>query len=302
MIVTPDVKRRLRLRQLTNDSLFPLYDDEIVLRLHNAKNLRDTRRMLGLFKEYLNNYPPSPELAKGFLAQYSNKKPRTLYRYAQMIKAFMAWYGEPIDDLKVRIPKTLPGYTEDNDIEKLFQAIENKRSHKGCIVRDLLLVELALKTGMRRSELANLMAKDIHQDFLMVRNGKGGKDRVIPLVLSIAERLRNFSKDMKPEEKVFQLKPACISNKIKQFAKKAGITDFHTHSLRHKFATELLERGADIRVVQELLGHANLTATQVYLSITSKRIREAISLLDKEKGEGMEDKEFEKLLEMVKEI
>lgn len=120
------------------------------------------------------------------------------------------------------------------------------------------MVELALKTGMRRSELANLVAKDIHRDFLVVRNGKGGKDRVIPLVPSIAERLRNFSKAAKPEEKVFQLKPACISNKIKQFAKKAGITDFHAHSLRHKFATELLERGADIGVVQELLGHANL--------------------------------------------
>lgn len=92
------------------------------------------------------------------------------------------------------------------------------------------------------------------------------------------------------------------SPSLKQFAKKAGIDDFHTHSLRHKFATELLERGADIRVIQELLGHTNLTATQVYLSVTSKRIREAVSLLDKEKSEGMEDKGFEKLLEMVKEI
>ena len=255
-----------------------------------------------MFKKYLNNYPPSPELAKGFLAQYSNKKARTLYRYAQMIKAFMKWYGEPIDDLKVRIPKTLPQYTEDNDIEKLFGAIENKRSHKGCIVRDLLLVELALKTGMRRSELANLVAKDIHQDFLMVRKGKGSKDRVIPLVPSIAERLRNFSSNMKPEEKVFQLKPACISNKIKQFAKKAGITDLHTHSLRHKFATDLLERGADIRCVQEILGHENLNTTQIYLSITSKRTREAVSLLEKPKGKEQTDEEFEKLLEMVKEI
>lgn len=89
---------------------------------------------------------------------------------------------------------------------------------------------------------------------------------------------------------------------LKQFAKKAGIDDFHTHSLRHKFATELLERGSDIRVIQELLGHTNLTATQVYLSVTSKRIREAVSLLDKEKSEGLKDKGFEKLLEMVKEI
>ena len=96
-------------------------------------------------------------------------------------------------------------------------------------------------------------------------NGKGGKDRVIPLIPSIAERLRNFTKGMKPEDNVFQLKAACISNKIRQFAEKAGLPSFHTHSMRHKFATDLLERGADIRRVQELLGHENLSTTQGYL-------------------------------------
>ena len=114
MVMTPEVKRRLRLRHLTNETLFPLYDNEIVLRLHNVKNLSDTRKQLAKFKEYLNGFPPSPELAKGFLAQYSNRKPRTLYRYSMMIKMFMRWYGEPIDDFKVKIPKTLPQYTEDN--------------------------------------------------------------------------------------------------------------------------------------------------------------------------------------------
>lgn len=70
------------LRQMNNEDLFQLYDSDLVLRLHNAKNLSDTRRTLAWFKEYLNGYPPSPQLAKGFLAQYANRKPRTLYRYA----------------------------------------------------------------------------------------------------------------------------------------------------------------------------------------------------------------------------
>ena len=65
-----------------------------------------------------------------------------------MITVFMKWYGEPMDNLKVKIPKTLPSYTKDSEIERLFNAIENKRSHKGCIVRDRLLVALALKTGL----------------------------------------------------------------------------------------------------------------------------------------------------------
>jgi hypothetical protein len=62
-------KRRLRLRHMTNEELFKLYDNDLVLRLHNVKNLSDTRKMLTRFKEYLSACPPSPELAKGFLAQ-----------------------------------------------------------------------------------------------------------------------------------------------------------------------------------------------------------------------------------------
>ena len=85
------------MKHMTNEELFKLYDSELALRLHNAKNLSDTRKVLARFLlEYLKGYPPTPELAKAFLAQYADKKPRTLYRYAQMIKGFMKWYGEPM--------------------------------------------------------------------------------------------------------------------------------------------------------------------------------------------------------------
>ena len=154
------------MRHMTNEELFALYDSDLVLRLRNAKNLSDTRKILAKFKDYLNGFPPSPELAKGFLAQYANRKPRTLYRYAQMLRVFMKWYGEPMDDFRVKIPKTLPPYTENSEIERLFSAIENKKTHKACVVRDSLMAALALRTGMRRSELGNLEVKDIHQDFL----------------------------------------------------------------------------------------------------------------------------------------
>jgi len=295
-LLGPEGRRRLELRHMTNEGLFKLYDSDLVLRLHNAKILSDTRKVLARFKEYLNGYPPSPELAKGFLAQYADRKPRTLYRYAMMLKVFMKWYGEPMNGFRVKIPKTLPPYTKDSEVERLFSAIENKRSHKGCIVRDTLIVELALKTGLRRSEVANLEAKDIHPDFLVVRNGKGGKDRVIPLIASIAQRLKNFTLGMKPEEKVFKLKATCISNKIRQFAKKAGLNGFHTHTMRHKFATDLLERGANIKQVQELLGHENLATTEVYLSTTDQGKRDAINLLDQEKP----DTESQKTIEMIR--
>jgi integrase/recombinase XerD len=260
--------------------LFQRYDSDLVLRLRNPKNLSDTRKILAKFREYLSGYPPSPELAKGFLSQYAPRKPRTLYRYAQMLKGFMKWYGEPIDDFRVKIPKSLPPYTEDSQVERLFSAIEHKKTHRGCITRDSLLVELALKSGMRRGELANLEPRDIHGDFLIVRHGKGDKDRVIPLAPALATRLQNFIRDTQPEQKVFGLKAASISNKVERIARRAGLNDFHTHTTRHKFATDLLERGVNLKVVQELLGHQNLSTTEIYLSVTNQSLRDAVTLLD----------------------
>jgi integrase len=122
-----------------------------------------------------------------------------------MIRVFVKWYGEPMDDFKVKVPKTLLPYTRDSEIKRLFTAIEDEKTHKDCIVRDNLLALIALKTGMRHSELGNLAVRDVHQDFpIMVRNSKGGKDRVILLAPAIAERLQNFVKDMKPDRKGFQ--------------------------------------------------------------------------------------------------
>jgi len=282
-LLGPEGRRRLALKNKTNEELFTLYDAELILKGRSAKNLEMERQILTKFHSYLNDSKPSPELAKGFLSQYSSKKPRTRARYATIVKSFMKWCGQPIDDFRVKVPKTLPPYTEDSDIQKLFNAIEHKQTHKGCIVRDSLLVELGLKTGMRRSELANLEAKDVHGDFLMVIGGKGDKDRMIPLAPVIAKRLKNFIEGMEPDEKVFKLKAVSISDKIRQFAKKAGLKRFHAHTMRHKFATDLMENGVNIKVVQVLLGHTDLGTTQVYLSIIDKGLHDAVATLEKEK-------------------
>ncbi len=77
------------MRQISNHDLFKRYDNELVLRLHNKKNLSDTKKILSKFETFLAERSPALDLAKEFLAQYSDRKPRTLYRYAQMVKSFM---------------------------------------------------------------------------------------------------------------------------------------------------------------------------------------------------------------------
>jgi hypothetical protein len=89
MLLGPDGRKRLELRSLPNDELFKRYDLEIALRLAAPRNLHDIRRMLERFTKYLGEFPPSASLAKAFLAQYNGRTPRTIYRYAMMIKPFM---------------------------------------------------------------------------------------------------------------------------------------------------------------------------------------------------------------------
>jgi integrase len=285
-LLGPEGRRRMELKNLPNDKVFTRYGGDLKIRIRNEKNLNNVLQLLNRFKDFLGEYPPSAELAKGFLAQYANNvRPHTWYNYVGEIKRFMAWYGEPTN-LKAKLPKTLPSYYEDKDIEALLTAAKSKKTHKKSIPRDVLLIELAWRTGLRRAELSNLSAGDIHvtdkqMSFLVVRRGKEQKDRVVPLALALAEKLQNFTKGMSPNERLFKLNTTSLGMKIKELALRAGMKKFHCHDLRHKFATDVLETGANIEVLRKLMGHSSIATTQVYLSATDKSLHDAIELLEK---------------------
>jgi len=96
---------------------------------------------------------------------------------------------------------------------------------------------------------------------------------------SLRQDLGKLTYDKRPNESVFGLNYRSLGMKIKEWSDKAGVP-LHTHSFRHYFATKLVEKGANIRVVQELLGHSSLNTTQVYLLVTANHLEEAIGLLD----------------------
>ena len=180
------------LRALRNrEGAFALYEGELAFRHRSAKAIHEAKRVLNHFHDYLGEYPPTPELAKSFLSNFNHRKPTTLARYAAELKLFLKWYGEDLD-INIKVPKTLPSYVEKADIEKLLDAIKSKNTHRKTIDRDILLVDLAIHTGLRRSELANLKVGDIdlERQVLIVRKGKGAKDRVIPLSKNTIEKLK----------------------------------------------------------------------------------------------------------------
>ena len=229
---------------------------------------------------------PSPKSALAYLSEYTHLSQNSKARYAGYLKGFLKYLGYDFD-LSIKRPHLLPQRVTDEDIRRLKEAISNHKTHKSSTSRDLVLVETAIKTGMRRSELANLLVSHIsfESNRLVVVAGKGSKDRITPIGNSLTLDLKMLCSDKEAEERVFGLNYRSLGMKMKEWADKAGVP-IHTHSFRHYFATTLVEKGANIRVVKELLGHSSLNTSQVYLSVTAGHVEEAIELLDWPNGLG----------------
>lgn len=178
----------------------------------------------------------------------------------------------------------LPNTLSLKEVERLIEAPDTT---KNLGIRDRAILEVMYATGMRVSELIGLKLSDLHLSLGLVQTiGKGDKERIIPLGDYAIQWLERYLDEVRPllvkdatEIHVFVnnhgsgLSRQGIWKNLKQLVREAGITKEVTpHTLRHSFATHLLENGADLRTVQELLGHADISTTQIYTHITKKRM------------------------------
>jgi len=266
-----------------NDQLFPDYYDLISATLSKSY-IYEARRLLEKFRESIGNFPPTTSLAVKFLGQFKDRKTNTKARYAYILSAFFNWYRGERLPIKIKVPKILPQVVSGEDFERLKSAIRNKKSHRKKIERDILLIETGLMTGLRAGELANLKVGDLQlkgdDPVVIVHGGKSAKDRVVPLNHYIRDKLADYTSKMSRDQSVFGLSRKTISMKMITWSKKAGVPHIHAHSMRHYTATSLLKTGADLRVVQEILGHESLDTTMRYLHITGQDKKEAMRHLD----------------------
>ena len=193
-----------------------------------------------------------------------------------------------------RIPKRLPKALSIDQV----MAILNIAGDDFISVRDKAIIELLYSTGARVSELTNLNTTDISKvesaegGITTIKlKGKGGKERVVPIGSYGVSALNEYLTRSRPTLSKLSSQRALFLNQrggrltrqtawnvVAKSAARAGMADLVTpHSMRHSFATHLLDGGADIRVVQELLGHASVTTTQIYTLITIDRLRESYS-------------------------
>jgi len=185
--------------------------------------------------------------------------------------------------VKLEVPKKekkLPIVLSVNEIKALINATE--------FIKTELIIKLLYSSGLRVSELVNLTPQDLdfQENIGWVRKGKGKKDRLFKIADSISKQLQRYLKKNPDNGYLFSKdKPLTTRNiqiLIKRAAKKAQINKKVTpHTLRHSFATHLLEDGENLLVIQQLLGHENLETTRIYIHISQEQIKKVKSPLDK---------------------
>ena len=192
-----------------------------------------------------------------------------------------------------KAPKKFPSVLYKYQVEDLLN--ENRKRKDKLAPRDQAILELLYYTGMRVSELANVKIQDLNLKNRFVRViGKGNKERIIPFTDECKKTIETYINDLRSELSQKNLNPTniLILNErgegitsrgieyiLDSIEEKTGLfMGIHPHLLRHSFATHLLENGADLRVIQELLGHASLNTTQIYTHVTEEKMKETYHL------------------------
>jgi len=267
LLLGKDGRRVMELRALSNEDLFERWRRDLGFRYRTERPRKEALRFVGLYEKFLGGYPPSADLAKQFLSQYLDRKQNTRAGYYSQIAMLMKWYGDPIDDCRVSPAEEMPELVASRNLDRIEQAIRNRKTHKKLIQRDILLVRTLRYTGIRRAEAAHLRAGDI--DFadrmLMVRGGKGCKDRPIPLLDALKTEMQTYCATKQREDLVFGLRDVSVSALVSIWARKAGVPHVHAHSYRHFFGTELARKGASARAIMILMGHKNMQTSQRYI-------------------------------------
>jgi site-specific recombinase XerD len=264
---------------------------------YSPKTIREYSYDLQMFNTFNNERSiemrTTTDLRRFFLHLKREKKysPRSLHRKICSLKSFYKFLKKeafistnPAENIESpKIPKSLPKTISVEETLQLLRTPDN--------IRDRTILFLLYGTGMRVSELSNLNIDCVDLDNRMLRiiGGKGNKDRLIPLpdvlIPIIEEYMENRRQDSLTSALILnrsgdRLTSRSIQRLVKKYREQADLQDkkLTPHTLRHAFATHLLANSVDIRVIQELLGHASLSTTQLYTHVSLAHLRKSYDL------------------------
>ncbi|MGB0768467.1 MAG: site-specific tyrosine recombinase/integron integrase [Phycisphaeraceae bacterium] len=248
-----------------------------------------------------------PMVVRGFLSHLDQfgYSPATTARKIATLRSFYKWMNkrgiiEANPMLLIRTPKQtkrLPKAITVEQVEQLLSAPDNRET---LGARDRAILETLYSTGVRVSELVDLNRNDLdHAGQTMHVRGKGKKERIVPLGSHAMAAIRHYLTLLEPDPRFSALRQESMTNagvalfvnknggrlssrsvrrKLDKYLKEAGLDpQISPHTLRHSFATQMLAGGADLRVVQELLGHSNINTTQVYTHVDRSRLKDVVT-------------------------
>jgi len=228
---------------------------------------------------------------QSYLASQEDTKKSTVNAYIRPLKALFNWLVEneyleksPFEKIKfLKLPKPVRDYLSEEEVENMINACKN--------IDEKFIFVLMVSTGVRRDEVISLKLSDVHGNHILV-HGKGSKERVLvlePNIMNLLEeymkfrqtKIHNDSEYLLVSKNSSQYTGEAIRQKISSIGKRAGILPerlerIHPHTLRHTFATNLVGSGADIRIVQGALGHADLKTTQIYAHLRNSALDSAM--------------------------
>lgn len=258
------------------------------LSIHTQRNYqRDLQSAANWLQQQQLDWPQLDEHSVRQLVAYWHKQRlanSSIQRHLSALRTFYTWMlrcqrvrDNPV--ASIRAPKQGKRLPQDLNVDRLNQLLQPQQGASDLTCRDLAMMELFYSSGLRLSELVSLDITDIDVDAASLRvTGKGNKQRLLPITAIAIKRLQSWLTLRQSwlnanancsavfiSRRLTRISPRNVQLRLKQLATQQGLdSQLHPHMLRHSFATHLLESSRDLRAVQELLGHANLSTTQVY--------------------------------------
>jgi len=286
------------------DSQIDGFMDWITIERGLSENTNDAyNRDLRDFADYLDRKKIAildnitPGIIAGHLRELTDigLSARTVARKMSSIRGFFKYLllegfieRDPTEGLKMpKLPRSLPDVISPEQVDTILQAVALDHP-RGLGIRDRAILETLYATGARESELLDMETNDVYDDIGFVRLfGKGKKERLVPINQSALHWISRYRRDVRPGLMREHRTPVLFLNFrgkklsrmglykiVTKWAVKAGLPEVHPHTFRHAFATHLVEGGADLRAVQEMLGHADISTTQIYTDVSKKYLRE----------------------------
>ncbi len=282
--------------------LLDTFIDQLWLEEGLSRNtLESYRRDLSQFAGWLDQYAGKSlleiervDLERYLAVRFPQVKPRSVARlvaslrrfYRMMVRDGQLAHDPTLQLASPKLPRSLPKSLSEQEVEHLLEAPDTQQP---IGLRDRAMLETLYATGLRVSELVTLKVSEVSLDMGVVRvMGKGSKERLVPLGEEALDWIRRYLAVARPmilerrlSESLFVTQRGQAMTRqafwylIKRYAAQAGIVKpMSPHVMRHAFATHLLNHGADLRVVQMLLGHADISTTQIYTHVARERLKQ----------------------------